>query len=108
MISRIVLVAALIAALAASAQPATPPSPEKQRMVALGIEHKTARALYDYFKSEANGGQTLTWRTAPDWTGIWTREASPLFWDPDQASPTALPTTRRLLLPCFKPASRRC
>jgi hypothetical protein len=30
----------------------------------------------------------------PDWTGIWTREASPFFWDPDQASMTALPTAK--------------
>jgi len=94
MIPRLVLLAALIAAIAATAQPAAPPSPEKQRMTALGIEHKTARALYDHFKKEANGGQALTWRTVPDWTGIWTREASPFFWDPDQASPTALPTAK--------------
>jgi len=94
MISRMFLFAALLAATAAAAQPAAAPSPEKQRMTALGVEHKTARALYDHFKSEANGGQALTWRSAPDWTGIWTREASPFFWDPDQASPTALPTAK--------------
>ncbi len=67
---------------------------EKERMTALGVEHGTARALYENFKKEANGGQALTWRTAPDWTGIWTREASPFFWDPDQASPTDLPTAK--------------
>jgi hypothetical protein len=36
----------------------------------------------------------LTWRTVPDWTGIWTREAAPFFWDPDQTSLTGLPTAK--------------
>jgi hypothetical protein len=80
--------------LTAAAQQAAAPSAEKQRMTSLGIEHKTARALYDHFKQEANGGQALTWRTVPDWTGIWTREAQPFFWDPDQASLTSLPTAK--------------
>ena len=80
--------------LTAAAQQAAAPSAEKQRLTSLGIEHKTARALYDHFKREANGGQALTWRTVPDWTGIWTREAPPFFWDPDQASLTSLPTAK--------------
>ena len=87
--------AATCAALALTAAAQAPaPTPEKQRMIDLGIRHGTARALYDYFKSEANGGQPLNWRSVPDWTGIWTREASPFFWDPDQESPTALPTAK--------------
>jgi hypothetical protein len=98
MIVRYLAAVAVTAALAltatAQAQQAVPPSAEKQRMTALGVEHKTARALYEHLKEEANGGQALTWRTAPDWTGIWTREASPFFWDPDQGSPTALPTAK--------------
>jgi hypothetical protein len=89
-------------ACTAAAQPSAPaaPSAEKQRMIDLGIEHKTAAALYDYFKQQANGGEPLTWRTVPDWTGVWTREASPLFWDPDQTSPTELPTAK--LTPAFE------
>jgi len=99
MIARIVAVAALAATTLAFAEPveaqqAVPPSPEKQRMTALGVEHKTARALYEHFKKEASNGRALTWTSVPDWTGIWTREASPLFWDPDQGSPTALPTAK--------------
>jgi hypothetical protein len=98
MIARILAAAAVTAtfvltATAPAQQPAVP-SAEKQRMAALGIEHKTARALYDHFKREANNGRPLTWRSVPDWTGIWTREASPFFWDPDQTSPTALPTAK--------------
>ena len=83
-----------LTAFVLSCQQTAAPSAEKQRMTNLGIEHKTARALYDHFKQEANGGQALTWRTVPDWTGIWTREAGPFFWDPDQTSPTALPTAK--------------
>ena len=92
------VVAAALTTLAltatAHAQQPVAPTPEKQRMTALGVEHKTARALYDYFKKEANDGQALSWRSVPDWTGVWTREASPFFWDPDQGSPTALPTAK--------------
>jgi hypothetical protein len=80
--------------LTAAAQQAAAPAAEKQRMTNLGIEHKTARALYDHLKQEANGGQALTWPSVPDWTGVWTREAAPFFWDPDQASLTALPTAK--------------
>jgi hypothetical protein len=96
-----VLVAAASAASAATAQPTAAPAPsaEKQRMIDLGVEHKTAADLYAYFKKQANGGQALTWRSIPDWTGIWTREASPFFWDPDQGSPTAMPTAK--LTPAF-------
>jgi len=94
MMPRTVAALALSAlSLTAAAQPAGP-SAEKQRMIDLGIEHATARALYERFKGEAGGGQALSWRTVPDWTGIWTREASPFFWDPDQASTTALPTAK--------------
>lgn len=91
-----ILIAAVVAAGATAQQaPQAPaPSAQKQRMIDLGIEHRTARGLYDYLKTQANGEQPLSWRTVPDWTGIWTREASPFFWDPDQGSPTALPTAK--------------
>jgi hypothetical protein len=99
--SALLAVSAAIAFAAGAQQSApTPPSAEKQRMTQLGIEHGTAAALYEYLKQRAKGGQPLTWRTVPDWTGIWTREASPFFWDPDQASLTALPTAK--LTPPFE------
>lgn len=91
------LVATAVTASGAIAQELSPPpapSAEKQKMIDLGVEHKTARGLYDYFKQQAKGGTPLTWRTVPDWTGIWTREASPFFWDPDQTSMTQLPTAK--------------
>jgi hypothetical protein len=63
-------------------------------MIDLGIEKQTAWGLFEHFREEAGGGEPLIWRNVPDWTGIWTREASPFFWDPDQGSPTALPTAK--------------
>jgi len=84
------------AAPAASAAVTTPEAraEEKKRMTELGIEHKTARALFDHLKQQANGGKPLSWQNVPDWTGVWTREASPFFWDPDQGSTTSLPTAK--------------
>jgi len=93
----VVLAGTLLIAAGASAQqpkPAPAPSAEKQRMIDLGIAHKTAAGLYQYLKEQAHGGQPLTWRNVPDWTGVWTREASPFFWDPDQGDVTALPTAK--------------
>jgi hypothetical protein len=99
--SAILAVSAAVAFVAGAQQSApSAPSAEKQRMTQLGIEQKTAAALYAYFKQRANGGQSLTWKSVPDWTGIWTREASPFFWDPDQTSVTALPTAK--LTPPFE------
>ncbi len=66
----------------------------KQEMIDLGVEHGTARGLYDHFLGEAGGGTAPAWETLPDWTGIWTREASPFFWDPDQTSMESMPPAR--------------
>jgi len=93
----VVLAGTLLIAAGASAQqpkPAPAPSAEKQRMIDLGIAHKTAAGLYQYLKEQAHGGKPLDWRSVPDWTGVWTREASPFFWDPDQGDVTALPTAK--------------
>lgn len=87
--------AAAVSTAQAQRVPPPPPSAAKQAMIDLGIEHKTARGLYDYFKREANGGQMLTWREMPAWSGVWTREASVFFFDPDQASMNALPTAKQ-------------
>ena len=64
-------------------------------MIDLGVEYKTARALYEHFKAEANGGQMLALQDVPDWGGVWTRNADNLFfWDADQGSMDALPTAK--------------
>lgn len=87
-LTRATLLTALVCAVpAAYAQPAgnaVQPSPEKQSMIDLGIEQGTALNLYEHFREQAEEPGDLTWRDVPDWTGIWTREASPFVWDPDQ------------------------
>jgi hypothetical protein len=92
----IVAVVALLAPAAAVAQrpEPRPPSPQKQAMIDLGIQYGSARALYDHFKAEANGGERLAWRDVPDWSGVWTREGVLFFWDQDQGSLDALPTAK--------------
>ncbi len=95
------VVAGLLAAAAADAQPnllpqgnkVVQPSPEKQKMIDLGIQKKTAEGLYDYFKQQAHGGHALSWQNVPDWTGLWTRKDSVFFFDPDQ-KPGTLPTAK--------------
>jgi hypothetical protein len=90
-----VLIGVLVVTASASAQrSAPPPSAEKQRMIDLGIEQKTARGLYEYFKKRSNGGTALTARTIPDWTGVWTRSSPFFFWDPDQGAMDVLPTAK--------------
>jgi hypothetical protein len=97
-----VLVASLAAAGAGaqSAQGPVPPSAEKQKMIKLGIEQKTAAGLYAHLKEQAHGGQPLTWRNIPDWTGLWTRDGNVFFWDQDQGSMTAPPTAK--LTPAYE------
>ena len=63
-------------------------------MIDLGIEHGTARDLYEYFRSEADGDGTLAWEDMPDWSGVWTRETFVFFWDGDQGTMDTLPTAR--------------
>jgi hypothetical protein len=79
----------------ACAQPsaAVEPSPEKQAMIDLGVEHGTAWNLYRHLREEAQQPRDLAWQDVPDWTGIWTREASPFVWDPDQPL-DGLPTAK--------------
>lgn len=81
---------------AAIAQPAAPPppTPEKQAMIDLGVEHGTARALYDYLNAEADGGSSPGWADLPDWSGVWTRDGSIFFFDQDQAAMGNLPTAK--------------
>jgi hypothetical protein len=85
---------AALATTLAFAQRTPPPSPEKQRMIDLGIEHGTAWNLYQHLKAEADGGNELTWRDVPDWSGVWTRATNIFFWDPNQGSMDALPTAK--------------
>lgn len=83
-----------VSAAMAQRTPPPPPSPEKQAMIDLGIEHETGWELYQHLKERADGGDELTWREVPDWSGVWTREASTFFFDPDQTAMDGLPTAK--------------
>ena len=86
---------ALIAATAflVSAARAQDPATTKERMIALGKEHKTAADLYAALKKQAGGGRRLSYTNLPDWTGVYTRARGGITYDPDQ-KPGAPPTAK--------------
>src|SRR5215813_9396356 len=55
------------------------PRPEKNELIELGRQHKTASDLYRALKEQAKGGQRLTPASMPDWTGVYTRRPVPGF-----------------------------
>ena len=65
----------------------------RQRMIDLGKQHKTADDLYRALKAEAHGGHRLTPANAPDWSGIYTRARGGITYDPDQPQ-GGLPTAK--------------
>jgi hypothetical protein len=65
----------------------------RQRMIALGLRHRTAADLYEALKRQANGGRRLSSTNLPDWTGIYTRARGGITYDPDQP-PGGLPTAK--------------
>jgi hypothetical protein len=56
---------------------------EKVKMEELGRKYKTATELFEALKKQANGGKPLTWQSAPDWRGIYTRTKGGTAFDPD-------------------------
>ena len=70
----------LVATMGAQEDPAA----ERERLFALGRQHKTAEALYQALKQEANGGRRLTLTSMPDWSGVYTRARGGIAFDPDQ------------------------
>jgi hypothetical protein len=92
----IVAAFALLGVSAVGAQRAEPPppSPQKQAMIDLGLEHETAWDLYEYFREQAGDDTMLEPGEVPDWSGVWTREGVLFFWDQDQASFDNLPTAK--------------
>jgi hypothetical protein len=65
----------------------------RERMIALGRQHKTAEALYEALKAEARGGRRLKWTNLPDWSGVYTRARGGITYDPDQPQ-GGLPTAK--------------
>jgi hypothetical protein len=85
--------AALIAATAFAVSTLRAQDPAKERMIALGKQHKTAANLYAALKKQAGGGKRLASTSLPDWTGVYTRARGGITYDPDQ-KPGAPPTAK--------------
>src|SRR5690606_1083473 len=69
------------------------PAATKERMIALGKQHKTAADLYAALRKQAGGGRRLSYTNLPDWTGVYTRARGGITYDPDQ-KPGAPPTAK--------------
>jgi len=65
----------------------------RERMAALGREHRTASDLYQTLKRNANGGRRLKVTSQPDWSGVYTRARGGITYDPDQP-PGGMPTAK--------------
>ena len=76
----------------------------REARAALGLEHATARELYEALKARANGGQPLSPDDMPDWTGLWTRQGPPSF---DPAQQPGQVTTAKLTQPVLEDLQRR-
>jgi hypothetical protein len=91
--SSFVAAAFVVSSLASAAVDAAIELPtDKEALIALGREHRTAWDLYKAFEAQAGGGQRLTWTNLPDWSGIYTRNGIIFNFDPDQGTdrmPTA-------------------
>ena len=83
----------MVTAMLVGSLRAQDPAAARERMIALGREHKTAWDLYLALKDEAGGGKRLTSTALPDWTGVYTRARGGITFDPDQP-PGALPTAK--------------
>ncbi|HEX6997886.1 MAG TPA: hypothetical protein VF322_07055 [Gammaproteobacteria bacterium] len=66
---------------------------DREGRAALGLEHATARELYDALRERAGGGERLSPDDMPDWSGLWTRIGPPLY---DPAQPEGTLTTAKL------------
>ncbi len=68
------------------------PDADREELVELARQHGTAEALFAYFKEQANGGETLTWETLPDWKGVHSMRFGPggLAYDYTQTDPAGL------------------
>jgi hypothetical protein len=97
----------LIAAVAfVNAQAVAQPSnedwaQEKARLTALGEQYDSAWALYQHFRDQAAPIMVPKPDEIPDWSGLWTREAGPFAYDPDQRN-FSEPPASVMLTPEYK------
>jgi len=84
------LLLGLVILVPAIASAQTDESTNRQAMIELGLQHPTARQLYQSLEQQAPGDGQLSWENVPDWSGIYTREFN-LRFDTEQ-SPDELTT----------------
>ncbi len=73
---------------------------EFQRMLAMGLEHRTASDLYSALKAAARGGrQSPPYGQLPDWSGLWTAAGGGTFFSPGPggAAPKLTPAAAAML-----------
>lgn len=46
---------------------------QRRQMWQIGLRFKSAFEFYQALEKQANGGQPITWRNVPDWTGLYDR-----------------------------------
>jgi len=88
----VVMLFALLAPRLSTAQDA---AVRKQELIELALQHSSAEQLYQTLREEAGGGQPLTWRNMPDWSGLW-RRYSPTGNVFDPGRPEGTLTTAKL------------
>ena len=67
---------------------------EREKMIALGLKHDSAEALYEALVREAGGGERLKWNNMPAWEGVYGRTKGGLRFDPDGPPVGELPTAK--------------
>jgi hypothetical protein len=85
--------AASASVLAQSAIDATDWAAEKQAMIELGKRYSSGWDLYLAFKAQAGDRAMEPPDAVPDWSGLWEREGSPVYFDTDRVG---YATTARL------------
>jgi hypothetical protein len=68
---------------------------KRDDMVALGLRHKTAENLFTALKQLAKGGTPITYKTMPDWSGVWTTDLFPALNFDHTQKPGEPPTAKQ-------------
>ena len=65
---------------------------DKEQLIELGRQHRTAWDLYKAFEEQADGGSNAP-SPVPDWSGVYSRGGAIFNFDPDQGR-NPLPTAK--------------
>ena len=65
---------------------------QRQKMSQIGLKFKSAWDFFEALKKQAGGGQPISWKNVPDWSGIYTRTKGGTAYDPDGPDQGRVPT----------------